>query len=417
MVTNTSNKTARSAQGRVASTGQLPSLTALRGVAAFWVVIYHYSVQCLPNLDVVPHTYLIHKGYLAVDMFFMLSGFVMTHVYHRAFSESVTRNYRSFLFARVARIYPLHLLILLLFVATAVASQLTAGTPIDSLHNVPLRGSESVSAFVANVFMLQGLDAGQLSWNYPSWSISVEFMAYLLFPFALPAIWRASDKAKIAVALFLFALLGLLAFLTKGNFDQWDGPITLLRCLPEFILGTLLYCAFQAVPRGSFLDRDATAFGVLLMIILCLHAGAPDLLIACLFAVLVLTAVLNSGSFAAAANTPSLIWLGDISYSLYLVHGFIQFLTTKLLGHFGIENHGGPLDFQFARFDGSDDRRQPRRLALDLFRYRDRLQAISAQSLRRSAKEPLGAANGPVGAGDGPVVAAHRGAATAAVSA
>jgi peptidoglycan/LPS O-acetylase OafA/YrhL len=340
MVTDTPTNSARSAQGPVASSGQLPSLTALRGVAAFWVVIYHYSVQCLPNLDAAPYTYLVHKGYLAVDMFFMLSGFVMTHVYHRAFSESVARNYRSFLFARVARIYPLHLLILVLFVATAIAAQLTAGARIDSLRNVPLQGSESVSAFVANVLMLQGLDAGQLSWNYPSWSISVEFMAYLLFPFALPAIWRASDKAKIAMTIFIFALLGLLAFLTQGNFDQWDGPITLLRCLPEFILGTLLYCAFRAVPRGSFLDRGATAFGVLLMIVLCLHAGAPDLLIAGLFAVLILTAVLNTGSFAAIANTPSLIWLGDISYSLYLVHGFVQFLTTKLLGHVGIEDHG-----------------------------------------------------------------------------
>jgi peptidoglycan/LPS O-acetylase OafA/YrhL len=343
MVINSPNQDAHSAQRAAASqsaaNGQLPSLTALRGVAAFWVVLYHYSVQSLPNLDVVPHTYLIHKGYLAVDMFFMLSGFVMTHVYHRAFSESVTRHYRSFLFARVARIYPLHLLILVLFVATALASQLTSGATLGSLRNVPLQGSESVSAFVANVFMVRGLDAGKLSWNYPSWSISVEFMAYLLFPFALPAIWRASDKAKIVVALFLVSLLALLAFVTKGNFDQWDGPITLLRCLPEFILGTLLYCAFRAVPQGSFLSRDAMVFGVLLLIVLCLHAGAPDLLITCLFVVLVLTAVLNTGSFSALANLSPLIWLGDISYSLYLVHGFVQFATAKLLGHFGIQNH------------------------------------------------------------------------------
>jgi peptidoglycan/LPS O-acetylase OafA/YrhL len=345
MVINPPDQDAHPAQGTgasqrpVASNGQLPSLTALRGVAAFWVVLYHYSVQCLPNLDVVPTTYLIHKGYLAVDMFFMLSGFVMTHVYHRAFSESVTRHYRSFLFARVARIYPLHLLILVLFVATALAAQLTSGATLGSLRNVPLQGSESVSAFVANIFMLQGLDAGKLSWNYPSWSISVEFMAYLLFPFALPAIWRASAKAKVAMALFLLGLLTLLAFLTKGNFDQWDGPITLLRCLPEFILGTLLYCAFRAAPQASFLGRDAVVFGVLLIIVLCLHCGAPDLLITGLFAVLVLTAVLNTCSFSALANFSVLIWLGDISYSLYLVHGFVQFLTTKLLNHFGIQNH------------------------------------------------------------------------------
>jgi peptidoglycan/LPS O-acetylase OafA/YrhL len=322
-----------------ASNGQLPSLTALRGVAAFWVVLYHYSVQCLPNLDVVPHTYLIHKGYLAVDMFFMLSGFVMTHVYHRAFSESVTRHYRSFLVARIARIYPLHLLILVLFVATALAARLTSGATLGSLRHFPLQGSESVGAFVANVFMVQGLDAGKLSWNYPSWSISVEFMAYLLFPLALPAIWRASGKAKVAIALFLVALLALLAFLTQDNFDQWDGPITLLRCLPEFILGTLLYCAFRAASHDSILGRDATISGVLLLIVLCLHAGAPDLLITCLFAILVLTAVLNNGWFSAFANLSPLIWLGDISYSLYLVHGFVQFLTTKLLNHLGIHNH------------------------------------------------------------------------------
>jgi peptidoglycan/LPS O-acetylase OafA/YrhL len=161
----------------------------------------------------------------------------------------------------------------------------------------------------------------------------------LLFPFALPAIWRASAKAKIATTLFLLALLTLLAFLTKGNFDQWDGPITLLRCLPEFILGTLQYCAFRAAPQGSFLGRDAMVFGVLLIIVSCLHVGAPDLLVTCLFALLVLTAVLNSGSFSALAKLSPLIWLGDISYSLYLVHGFVQFLTTKLLNHFGIQNH------------------------------------------------------------------------------
>jgi peptidoglycan/LPS O-acetylase OafA/YrhL len=339
MLINPPAKGSRSTQGPTVPTSQLPALTSLRGLAALWVVLYHYSVQCLPNLDATPYTDLIHKGYLAVDMFFMLSGFVMTHVYHRAFSESVTRHYRSFLIARIARIYPLHLLILLMFVATAVASSLMAGAPSASIHSIPLRGSESVTAFIANVFMLQGLDASNLSWNYPAWSISVEFIAYLLFPFALPAIWHASDKAKFLVAIVLFALLVLLAYLTTGNFDQWDGPITLLRCIPEFILGTLLYCAFRSAKKESLLDRDAVAFGTLAFIIVCLHVGAPDLLIICLFALLILTAVLNAGSFSKFASAHPLIWLGDISYSLYLIHGFVQFVTTKLLGRFGIQNH------------------------------------------------------------------------------
>lgn len=72
-----------------ASNRQLPALTPLRGIAALWVVLYHYcgTAQYLPNLDITPHSYIVSKGYLAVDIFFMLSGFVMAHVYHRAFSE------------------------------------------------------------------------------------------------------------------------------------------------------------------------------------------------------------------------------------------------------------------------------------------------------------------------------------------
>lgn len=329
------------------ASSHLPALTSLRGLAALWVVLYHYSVQCFPNLDATPHTHLIHKGYLAVDMFFMLSGFVMTHVYHRAFAESVTRHYRSFIVARIARIYPLHVLILLLFVATALGSHVAAGA--SHVRDIPLHGPHSVTAFVANLFMLQGLDAEQLSWNYPAWSISVEFMAYLLFPFALPAIWRAPARVKVAIALCLLAALVVLAIWTQDDFDQWDGPITLLRGLPEFILGTLLYCAFHAAPDNAWLNRDATVFSVLVAIVLCLHFGAPDLLTICLFAALILLAVLNAGVFSSIAAAAPLIWLGDISYSLYLLHGFFQFVANKLLPRFGIEDHASlSIDQSFA---------------------------------------------------------------------
>ena len=65
-----------------------------------------------------------------------------------------------------------------------------AGLATGSFESIPLTGPRSLGAIIANIFMLQGLSAGQLSWNYPTWSISVEFMAYLAFPFALPAIAR-----------------------------------------------------------------------------------------------------------------------------------------------------------------------------------------------------------------------------------
>lgn len=320
--------------------GQLPSLTSFRGVAALWVVIYHYSTQTFTNLDVGAHTQIFDKGYLAVDMFFMLSGFVLTHVYLRQFLTDVSANYRSFVAARIARIYPLHLLILLLLVVAALAAKWNASAPFRWLESMPLHGPYSVLAFIANIFLVQGADAGKLSWNYPTWSISVEFMAYLLFPFVLPVLWRANRATKTIVAVALAGCLAAFAVVANDNFDQWDGPIVLLRCFPEFLLGALLYCVFRTAGKGTVLDRDWAAFGVLLIAIVWLHFGAPDLVVAMLFALLILTAVCNTGRFTAWANAPLLVWLGNISYSIYLIHGFVQFLATKVLARLGTQDAG-----------------------------------------------------------------------------
>src|SRR5260370_2301706 len=111
--------------GRQRSSGppeQLASLTPLRGIAALWVVIFHFCWY-FPAVHPERYTGAVYKGYLAVDIFFVLSGFVITHVYKEGFARRVTgRRYRDFLKARVARIYPLHITGLLLFVATATAA-------------------------------------------------------------------------------------------------------------------------------------------------------------------------------------------------------------------------------------------------------------------------------------------------------
>jgi len=140
------------------------------------------------------------------------------------------------------------------------------------------------------------------------------------------------------LALGLFTALVGLAFLKQDNFDQWDGPLTLLRCLPEFFLGTLLYCVYRISVRSPWLSGDFAAFGIVAATILCLHFGAPDLLIVVLFAALIPIAVVNTGRFAEIANVGPLIWLGEISYSLYLIHGFVKFVATKLLGAFGVQD-------------------------------------------------------------------------------
>src|SRR5438477_9139741 len=143
------------------------------------------------------YTGAVYKGYLAVDMFFVLSGFVITHAYKESFAQRVTgRHYSDFLKARVARIYPLHITVLLLFVATATAERAASYALRGSFEPIPLLGERSLGGLLANLVMLQGLWARELSWNDPSWSISLEFLAYLLFPVFFPVLRRAGRAAK-----------------------------------------------------------------------------------------------------------------------------------------------------------------------------------------------------------------------------
>jgi peptidoglycan/LPS O-acetylase OafA/YrhL len=322
-----------------APTFQLPSLTPLRGLAALWVVLFHYTALYFPNLDITnSYTHLIGKGYLAVDLFFLLSGFVMTHVYHKAFSEGARRHYRDFLVARIARLYPLHVLVLCLFVIVALCARIFVYMKTGAPLGIPFTGPRSFTAFIANLLMLHGIAAGELSWNYPAWSISVEFMAYLAFPFVLPLIWRARSTLQLALFPLLAAALVVFAYLADGDFNQWDGPIVLLRCLPEFTLGTLLYCAYRRGTFAAFLARDDVAVALVLVLIVALHFAIPDLLIVPLFAALILAAVANDATFARVLNVAPLIWLGDISYSLYLLHGFYQYGATKCLTAFGVRD-------------------------------------------------------------------------------
>jgi peptidoglycan/LPS O-acetylase OafA/YrhL len=312
------------------STEQLASLTPLRGIAAFWVVLFHFCWY-FPVTHPERYTGAIYKGYLAVDLFFVLSGFVITHVYHEGFARRVTGwRYRNFLLARFARLYPLHLTVLLLFVAAAIGERLATYTLRGSFEPIPLVGERSVSGFFANLVMLQGLWARELNWNDPAWSISVEFLAYLFFPLLFPMLWRTGRIGKTGIGGLLAAVLVWLAYRTGDDFNQWNGVYAILRCLPEFIAGSLLYAAYQSGLFASVLAADSAFLVVMLLLGALLHVAAPDLSIIALFPILILTAVLNRGRFARLLNSPPLIWLGNISYSLYLIHWFVLFVTTEV---------------------------------------------------------------------------------------
>src|SRR3546814_8342900 len=159
------------------------ALTSLRGIAALLVVCYHFSGGFLPNLDPGRYSDFVPKGYLWVDLFFVLSGFIITHAYGDAFAERARwGSIRAFLFARMARIYPLHLFVLAAFMGLELVRWGLEVLGHARFHEAPFSDATHVGAIVTNVMMLlAGGVADSPTWNWHAWSIAAEWFAYLSF--------------------------------------------------------------------------------------------------------------------------------------------------------------------------------------------------------------------------------------------
>jgi peptidoglycan/LPS O-acetylase OafA/YrhL len=176
-------------------TGELVPLTSLRGLAAWWVVLFHMRALLAPWLP-GPVLAFLGAGNIAVDLFFLLSGFVIYLNYAERL-ESGRVSAKEFLFRRFARIYPLHLLILLGFLLYVSAALLFGSARIED---------ENFDYFVASLFLVQNWGfTDALKWNVPAWSISTEFAAYLLFPalLAIFAPWRRPAWLLVAGTILL----------------------------------------------------------------------------------------------------------------------------------------------------------------------------------------------------------------------
>ena len=295
---------------------QLAGLTTLRFFAAYWIVLHHLDDGVRPNLDAMSQ--LLRKGYLAVDIFFILSGFILCHVYWRD-GAAGRLDYWNFLSKRLARIYPMHLFTMVLIGLVVAVGTLTGVRVDDTAH---LRN------VVANLLLIHawGTTPG-LSWNAPSWSISAEWFAYLLFPLALAAALRLRRKP---VTFVTFAIVWLLAsvFLTRrltgmGLFHLQD-EYAMFRIAPEFCLG----CALYTLGRSYALGARTTAVAATIVAAAMLagaHLGVADIALVLCGAALVflLAETSRNGSLGWLAH-PRLVYLGEISYSTYMIHGPIQ---------------------------------------------------------------------------------------------
>jgi len=296
---------------RIAVPLDLKPLTTLRIMAALWVVLADYWPD-LKGAGAPPP--LIASGLLGVELFFVLSGFILCHVYLEAFAAERFR-YVPFLWARLARIYPLHIATLAA-VAVMGGAAMVLHQPLS--HAVLYWPALGPNLLLTNAWGFN-TDAG---WNHPAWSISAEWFAYLMFPlFALSA-WGMRRRPVLAVAstVLLLAVIypafeRLAGFKLTNATIQWGA----LRIVPCFALGCAIYLLWRSrpirTPRTAVLAA-ALAFTTAIALV---AASAPTALIVACFGGLILSLASLTSTGSRGLSGPVGVYLGEVSFAVYMV--------------------------------------------------------------------------------------------------
>ncbi len=283
---------------------QIDQLTGLRAFLALWVVAHHlfYPFENIIFIDFGTRFALFDKGYLGVDGFFILSGFILAYNY----ANGRPINYRAFLSARFARIYPVHFVTLIGAVGMILIKQYVIHKHvIGTAQNTYLGLAENLVLLNAWSFKFV------TGWNDVAWSVSAEWFAYVFFPVFVAL---APARSRLASGALLVVPAAVLAVLEANS--VFGG---LSRLIPEFYAGVLLFqlrraSGFATLPRlvglaslgvitlGIVISRDIVTIAGLGMLIFALSSDADFV-----------SPLLAFGP---------IVYLGEVSYSLYMVQRF-----------------------------------------------------------------------------------------------
>ena len=289
------------------------------------VVMQHFSTTAqLHAMNNIPS--LVPHGYLAVDLFFILSGFIMAYTYLASFELYGRGALASFLVKRIARIAPLNIVVIGLFVLAGLVSTSLLG------KNIIYPSDAGLSDIIANILMLQGLGIG-ININGPSWSISAEFVAYLLFPLLILGVFSTRQWLRTVLLIAsLLSIVWLSSHYPRFGLATESVHENLIRCFSEFALGMIAFHFFRRAPAGTIakLGSDQASGGLMISCAMFMLLRI-DLLAVALFPWLILSLAWNTGRVAKWMAHPALYLLGLVSFSLYLLHQLFRPVALLLI--------------------------------------------------------------------------------------
>ena len=304
------------------------ALDALRGVCALCVCLFHFKVNGL-----VAEIGFIRGSWLFVDFFFVLSGFVIAANYRDRLAAGLPVG--DFMLLRLGRVYPLHIVMLALFVAVELVG--VALVSKGYMQRRPFDAHHSFLAIVTNATLTQSFGIhDRLTWNHPSWSIATEVWTYLLFALTARFAGAHLDRWLAAAAVLAAAWLAGVAGSINVTYD-WG----LVRCIYGFAAGALL-CRWAPVPAdpgsrsAAATGRELAAAAAVIAFVTFARASPLNLAAPLVFAAAVLVFARQGGGLSRLLVTPPLLTLGLLSYSIYMVHVFVQSHfddVLRLIGH------------------------------------------------------------------------------------
>jgi peptidoglycan/LPS O-acetylase OafA/YrhL len=295
---------------------QLDGLTGLRILAAAWVMLHHFR-------EVTPTTtwefplidrFILNGGRYGVDLFFVLSGFILSHVYSEQFSRRIGRaDFRAFITFRFARLYPVHIVTFLMMVALFVGELAFTGRSSAESDRY------SVQVVVASLTMTHAWWEEAATPNIPAWSISAEWFAYLLFPVLCLIITRLRRGP------FVFVLVG--CGLATVWHEVTDHP--LVRIMAGFLVGMAAYRMAHRCPSLARVPMLGTAVTALIVLWATLSSPPRIEIGILLFAALIVALTSERDWFGRVLSLRTVVYLGEVSYAVYMVH-WIARVTVRV---------------------------------------------------------------------------------------
>jgi peptidoglycan/LPS O-acetylase OafA/YrhL len=293
-------------------------LTGIRGIAAAWVLLFHLKITCLSlfGLAWLADLPIVATGWSGVDMFFVLSGFVLMRAHSTEFTRLRTSSILSFAKVRIARVYPVSAVVLILIALLATDHGFV------TWYRLKDPGNLTPVAFVKTALLATRwhLPGSRGDWNQPIWSLSAEILGYAAFPLLAWLLSRRSWPAALAIAL---ASLGtLMLYQTMAHVDPGDivTRSAVIRMACCFIAGAALARArVVAPPRVADSSAGLSIVGTLLILVGCL---VPSVVVILPFsyATLILALAFRRGPIDRILSAPFVQFLGKISFPLYLLH-------------------------------------------------------------------------------------------------